>query len=169
VWSADSGVQLREKKHCRGRRRTWIRSRPEKYNVSPGYLKRQLHTARTSLAREINRWKRLYPLFGKCIFAWKLFDFVFEFFPRLHRAKSLNKGRKRSVPTKEKLSRIGNLQNFICCETSWSRTELALVFNLQCNNVAREDEGKCCPYYQNLTYTAPMVFLASWKTRSGLW
>jgi len=27
----------------------------QKYNLSPGYLKRQLHTARTSLAREIKK------------------------------------------------------------------------------------------------------------------
>ncbi len=39
--------------------------------------------------------------------------------------------------------------NEICCETSWARGSNTgnNSFNLQCNNVARQVEKKCCPYY----------------------
>ena len=82
--------------------------------------------------------KRPSLLSGKSIVACKLFDFVFEAFPRLHRAKTHTESGKLSLSIKKESSsrhvclhttnqsraqHSANLQHFSCCKTIWSRTQ----------------------------------------------
>ena len=91
-------------------------------------------------ALELTGEKRPSPFSGKSIVACKLFDFVFKAFPRLQfiERKAQTESGKSSLPRKKELSSrhvcfhttdqshaqdSANLEHFICCETSWSRTQ----------------------------------------------
>ena len=119
--------------------------------------------------------KRPSPLSEKSIVACKLFDFVFEAFPRLHRAKGPNRKRQALFSDKERVDKpacllhttdqshaqdSANLQHHILLRDKLVTDAVILAtvgFNLQCNNVARQVEGKCCPYYRTLIQTRDTV------------
>ena len=87
----------------------------QKHNLSPGYLKRQIHAARTSLAREIKKQSD-----GQKS-KWKFFDtlnymkedvlrsFVFEAFHRLRRAKGPNRERQALSSDRERVEQPPSL------------------------------------------------------------
>ena len=53
---------------------------------------------------------------------------------------------KRSLSTKKELR-----SRHLCLHLTDQSCTQDSGFNLQCNNVARQVEGKCCPYYWTLT------------------
>ena len=166
---------------------------PQKYNLSPGYLNRQLHTARTSLAREIkkesdgqkSKWKffetlnymkedvvKNAPLLspGNPLSHVNFSILVSRPFLVFIERKAQTESGKLSLPMKKELiSRhvclhktdqshaqdSANLQHYILLRdklVTHAVIRATLGFNLQCNNVARQVEGKCCPYYRTLTH-----------------
>ena len=99
--------------------------------------------------------------------ASKLFDFVFEAFPRLHQAKGPKRERQVLSSDKERVEQppslfttdqsyaqdSANLQHYILLRDKLATHAVIRAttdFNLQCNNVARQVEGKCCPFYRTL-------------------
>ena len=82
----------------------------QKHNLSPGYLKRQIHAARTSLAREIKKQSDSQKS------KWKFFDtlnymkdFFFEAFPRLRRAQGSNRERQALSSDRERVEQPPSL------------------------------------------------------------
>ena len=170
---------------------------PQKYNLSPGYLNRQLHTVRTSLAWEIkkesdgqkSKWKFFETLNYMKEDVVKNAPLLSPGNPLSHVNFSISFSRpflvfiERKAQTcrsfsikKELISRhvclhttdqshaqdSANLQHYILLRdklVTHAVIRATVGFNLQCNNVARQVEGKCCLYYRTLNYRAKKTIL----------
>ena len=91
------------------------------------------------------------------------FLFRFEAFPCVHRAKGPNREQQALSSSIEKelssrhvclhttdQSRAQDSANYYLRDRLVTHAVICATvgFNLQCNNVARQLEGKCCPYYR---------------------
>ena len=121
----------------------WIRGDTfpnRKENCSFVIWKNSLYatTSPTSSSNLLTSEKRPSPLSGKSIVPCKIFDYVFEAFPRLHRAKGPNKERQHNWPIIRprfrKFATLHLLRDKLITHAVISATT---NFNLQCNNVAR--------------------------------
>ena len=104
----------------------------QKHNLSPGYLKRQIHVARTSLAREIKKQsdcKHSLPTEKELS----------------SRHLCLHTTDQSWAQDSAKLQQYVLLRNKLVTQVVIRATE---SFNLHCNNAARQVEEKCCPYYR---------------------
>jgi len=143
---------------------------PTKSKIAPWSCGKTLHTPRHPPLQALISTDETRPslLSGKSIAAYTLSDFVFEAFPRLRRAKGPTESGKRSLSAKRGLSSrqlclhttdqsyaqdSSNLQQYVLLRNKLV-TQVVIrateSFNLHCNNVARQVEEKCCPYYRTL-------------------